>query len=128
MAQVTERVTRGGITVPCELLEQLGYLPGIRLTITTSATGLELSPAEARLEDIRRNALVYLLDHVGDRAGIGTPEPRDTCWHVPVVLLPECQILGTLAFDLYGNLIREESSTPDELADSAERLDGLDPA
>ena len=81
-----------------------------------------------RPDEVRASALSYLMPKVGDRAGIGTPEHAGSRWLVPVVLLPEGQQLGTLTFDSSGSLLPEESSTPDALAEAAERLGPLQAA
>lgn len=87
---------------------------------------LEVRREAPGAHEIETAALCYLLNEVGDRAGITPPEWRGDRWRVPVVLLPEGQPLGALAFNARGELMRAESTTADALAGAADLADPVD--
>lgn len=89
---------------------------------------LAVGSSGATRSEIERIALCYLLDDVGDRAGIGRVEERGGRWLVPVVLMPDGQPLGSLIFSAQGELLNAESDSPAELADAADQVATCDAA
>ena len=64
---------------------------------------------------IADQAATYLLDYVGDAVAAGSPHWSGDYWQVPVVLSYREKQLGVLRYSSRGQLIREESDSPQVL-------------
>jgi hypothetical protein len=119
MIEAIGEVTEEGIRLPRQVLEECGYEPGRRMTVTKSDSGLLIRPSEATSAEIEKRALMYLLREAGDLVGIRIPRREAERWHVPVVLFPEGFPLGHLKFSLEGVLLPEESTSPQAMLEAA---------
>ena len=120
VAEVILEVTNDDLVVPHALLAELGYYPGQRLRVSRESDRLVLRPDELSSDEIEAVALSYLLEEVGDLAGLRSPESVEGEWRVEVVLLPAGQPVGVLWFDQQGQLVSSRSDSPAALIRAAE--------
>lgn len=102
------------------LLDQLGWAAGSLVAVRPERGRLTLTLASTPEEQIRRAALGYLVQQVGDATTAGTPEVRGAGWRVPVFLSYADQQVGVLEFSPEGVLNRHASTSPGDMRHAAE--------
>jgi antitoxin component of MazEF toxin-antitoxin module len=112
MTQVIQRVSSKGVQLPKELLEPWGVKEGQEVIIELQRSFIRIVPAEVDATEIADRAATYVLDWVGDATGVGQPERVGERWYVPVLLSYRPQQLGVLCYSLRGELLPEESDSP----------------
>jgi len=115
MQKLKERVGATGLQIPRAVLEEYGIKEGASVMIEVEEEIIRIVPEQLEEEAIKKLALIYVLNHVGDATAIGKPTFEDEKWGVPVVLPYKRIQLGTLVFSKTGTLLTSVSTEPEEM-------------
>src|SRR5687768_506644 len=110
MSLVSVRVDQDGVRIPLADLADLGLTPG-------EVTQLRVS-VESEAEAIRRNGMYYCWRKLGDALGVGLPVKRGDHWVSDLLMRDLPNPVGTLIYDLDGNVIAERSSSKQALSEA----------
>jgi hypothetical protein len=127
MPRFREIVGPDGLQIPKFLFEENGIPEGTSVSIEVEATTIRIIPEYLNQTAIRKIALNYILDHVGDAVFAEQPQLENDKWKVPVRLTyqPFTSFegrpveLGTLVFSKSGALIEPESTKPEKMIQKA---------
>ena len=119
MPRFREIVGPNGLQIPKFLFEENGILEGTSVSIEVEASTIRIIPEYLNQTAIRKLALNYILDHVGDAAFAEQPQLENDKWKVSVRLTYQPVELGTLVFSKSGALIETESTKPEEMIQKA---------
>ena len=115
MTRIVQRVGARGLQLPKELVERWGVKEGQEVVIELTRSFIRIVPAKVEAAEIADRAATYVLDCVGDAAVIGQPERAGEWWRVPVLLSYRPKQLGVLTYSLRGELLSEESDSPETM-------------
>jgi len=115
MQKLKERVGATGLQIPKTVLEEYGIPEGASVVIEVEEKMIRIVPEQLTEGVIKKLALNYVLNHVGDATAIGKPKFEDKNWIVPVVLPYKKIQLGTLVFSETGMLLNSVSTAPEEM-------------
>ena len=119
MPRFREIVGPNGLQIPKFLFEENGISEGTPVSIEVEASTIRIIPEYLNQTAIRKLALNYILDHVGDAASAEQPKLENDKWQVSVRLTYKPVKLGTVVFSRLGNLIEIESTKPEEMIQKA---------
>lgn len=108
MTHVMQRISANGLQLPKELMGQ-------EVIIELQRSFIRIVPAEVDAAEIADRAATYVFDSVGDAAAVGQPERIGNRWRVPILLSYRPKQLGVLTFSLRGELVPEESESPETM-------------
>lgn len=115
MQKLKERVGATGLQIPRAVLEEYGIKEGASVVIELEEGIIRIAPEQLTEEAIKKLALNYVLNHVGDATAIGKPKFENERWGIPVVLPYKRIQLGTLLFSKTGTLLTSVSTEPEEM-------------
>lgn len=112
MTRVVQRVGANGIQLPKKLVERWGAREGQEVVIELARSFICIMPAELDAVQVADRAATYAFDRVGDATAVGQPERMGERWRVPVLLSYRPKQLGVLTYSLRGELLPDESDSP----------------
>lgn len=115
MQKLKERIGATGLQIPRAVLEEYGIPEGASVVIEGEEGIIRIVPEQLTEGNIKKLALNYILNNVGDATAIGNPLFEDENWIVPVVLSYKDMQLGTLVFSKNGKLLKKASTSPEEM-------------
>lgn len=115
MQKLKERVGVTGLQIPTAVLEEYGIPEGSSVMIEVEEKMIRIVPEQLTEEAIKKLAINYVLNHVGDATAIDKPKFENENWIVSVVLSYKQIQLGTLVFSKTGMLLTSVSTTPEEM-------------
>ncbi len=115
MQKLKERVGATGLQIPRAVLEEYGIKESAYVVIEVEEGIIRIVPEQLTEEAIKKLALNYVLNHVGDATAIGKPKFENERWGIPVVLPYKRIQLGTLLFSKTGTLLTSVSTEPEEM-------------
>ena len=115
MSKLKERVGSTGLQIPKIVLEEYGIKEGTPVSIEIEEQIIRIIPEQLSEEAIKKIAINYVLNHVGDATAINKPLFEDGNWIVPVVLSYKDKKLGTLVFSKTGELLKKFSTSSEEM-------------
>ena len=119
MPRFREIVGSDGLQIPKFLFEENGIPEGTSVSIEVEASTIRIIPEYLNQAAIRKIALNYILDYVGDAAFAEQPQLENDKWKVPVRLTYQPVELGTLVFSKSGIFLEPESTKPEEMIQKA---------
>ena len=119
MPRFREIVGSDGLQIPKFLFEDNGIPEGTSVSIEVEASTIRIIPEYLNQAAIRKIALNYILDYVGDAAFAEQPQLENDKWKVPVRLTYQPVELGTLVFSKSGIFLEPESTKPEEMIQKA---------
>jgi len=115
MQKLKEKVGATGLQIPKSVLEEYGIPEGTSVMIEAEDQIIRIVPEQFTEEAIKKLALNYVLNYIGDATAIGNPLFEDGNWIVPVVLSYKDTQLGALVFSKTGKLLKKVSTSPEEM-------------
>ena len=115
MQKLKERVGATGLQIPRAVLEEYGIKESAYVVIEVEEGIIRIVPEQLTEEAIKKLALNYVLNYVGDATAIGKPKFENEKWGVPVVLPYKRIQIGTLVFSKTGTLLTSVSTEPEEM-------------
>jgi antitoxin component of MazEF toxin-antitoxin module len=121
MQELRETVTAAGLTldIPREVIDELGWREGQEVTVRAVGGRLTVAPVLTPEQRIRSRAFAFLNRHVGDATQLGQLRATHDGWEVPVSLSYTDCALGVLCFSNDGELIPEQSTSPEAMRRAA---------
>jgi bifunctional DNA-binding transcriptional regulator/antitoxin component of YhaV-PrlF toxin-antitoxin module len=117
--ELTREVSASGLEIPQSVLSDLGWRAGQQVCIRVRGNQITIAASLSPAERIRGRALAYLGRYVGDATTVGPARRRGEYWEVPAYLSHADQPLGVLVFKDSGELVIDQSSSPEELVTAA---------
>ena len=118
MEKVKQVINAGGLQIPLPIMERYGLHPGASVVLELDELGIHIAPALPEKQDIENLALRYLLAKVGDAVTIQVKK-KDEYWQVDVYGAGLAQPLGTLAYAFTGELLVNQSTSPETMRQTA---------
>ncbi|HLF90263.1 MAG TPA: hypothetical protein VI451_15050, partial [Anaerolineales bacterium] len=116
MERIYQPVDEKGLQIPLALVQKYGLDKGADAVLELGPDGIRISPAHPDQPFIERRALKYLLTSVGDGARVKVKSlPAQMGWEVNVFGIGMNKPSGKLIYNAEGELIREQSTTPEEI-------------
>lgn len=112
MERAHQMVGADGLRIPLPLMQRYGLRAGAQVVLELSADGTRVVPALADQSEIEGKALRYVLRNLGD-AVIIEARQSDERWHVTVYASTGTPPIGRLLYDLAGEFLKEDSTTPE---------------
>jgi hypothetical protein len=120
MERIYQPVNEKGLQIPLALIEKYGLEKGSDAVLELGPDGIRISPAHPDKAFIERRALKYLLASVGDGARVKVKMlPAQIGWEVDVFGLGMDKAAGRLIYNEQGDLVKEQSTTPEEIRRTA---------
>ena len=112
---IHQTVAKDGVHIPLALVSQYGLKQGAKIKVTLEPDGIRITPEQVDRSAIEKHALRYVLANLGDAATIEIQSLPGKGWQVNVFGAGWPEPLGKLIYDLGGNLIPEQSDTPEKI-------------
>ena len=110
MSLVSVKVEQDEVRIPLADLSDLGLRPG-------QTAHLHIS-VESEAERIRRAGMYFCWRKLGDALGVGLPVRQGDHWVSNLLMRDLPEPVGTLIYDLDGNVIPERSSSKQQLIET----------
>ena len=117
VAAVTERlhqtVGTHGLQIPVTVMRRYGHTPGGTVVLEMRRDGIHILPAIPERKDVERQALRYLLAHLGDGATVEVQKENGD-WRVSVYGIGVTEPVGELFYSPEGEFLPDRSTTVEE--------------
>jgi len=120
METIHQTVAKDGVHIPLALMSQYGLKQGAKIKVTLEPDGIRITPEQVEKNTIEKHALRYVLANLGDAATIEIQGLPGKGWQVNVFGAGWPNPLGQLVYDLGGNLISEQSDSPEKIRHAAQ--------